>query len=82
MRLNSTQAAGSGNLELGAGKRTVKVEDAQVKKKQCALLPILVSQVTGYAGYKKESFLELPDNQTVSSMQSSSSADEVEVQEI
>jgi len=59
---SKAQAAGSGNLDLGQGTRQVKVEDAKV---------------TGYQGYKKKSFIELPNtNEASSSKQSSSSVDE------
>jgi len=60
---SGAQAAGSGNLDLGEGKRKVKVEDAKV---------------TGYEGYNKKSFLELPTTTTnkVSEEASSSSSEE------
>jgi len=60
---SGAQAAGSGNLDLGEGKRKVKVEDAKV---------------TGYKGYNKKSFLELPTTTTnkVSEEASSSSSEE------
>jgi len=59
---SKAQAAGSGNLDFGQGTRKVKVEDAEV---------------TGYEGYGKKSFIELPNtNKASSSKQSSSSADE------
>ena len=56
----------------------MKVEDAKVTKKLnrkcfCSLL----IQVTGYEGYKKKSFLELPSvNDSSSSKRSSPSAEE------
>ena len=56
----------------------MKVEDAKVTKKLnrnffCSLL----TQVTGYEGYKKKSFLELPSvNDSSSSKRSSPSAEE------
>jgi len=53
------QVAGSGNLDLGGGKRKANLEDAKV---------------TGYEGYNKKSFLELPTTANKASEQSSSSA--------
>ena len=56
----------------------MKVEDAKVEKNmQIFFSSAFLTQVTGYEGYKKMSFIELPNtNKVSSSKQSSSSADE------
>ena len=75
--IDVTQAAGSGNLDFGQGTRKVKVEDAKVANDLQILVFIFLTQVTGYEGYGKKSFIELPTtNKASSSKQSSSSADE------
>ena len=67
---------GCGNLDLGEGKRKAKLDDAKVRKRPAGFC-YLLTQVTGYEGYGKKSFIELPTtNKASSSKQSSSSADE------